>query len=130
MTKEEIEKQADKFYPNANVVTHDAIEHQGFVKGAMWMQELFENNRLSHCDSMTEEEYNRESDFVSNFIKEHHRTPTFSDAIEITREQMIDKASFAFCVAGRCCNRVNRTCREDCKKLAEFKSMILEDETE
>lgn len=96
MKREEIEIQADRFYPNANVDNHQATEHQGFVKGAMWMQELFENNRLAHCDSMTEEEYNRESDFVSNFIKEHHRTPTFSDAIEITREQMIDKACDVF----------------------------------
>lgn len=42
-------------------------------------------------------------------------------------KQMIDNASFAFCVASRCINRVNTSCRKNCKKLEEFKSMILED---
>lgn len=60
--------------------------------GYLQALEDFENNRLAHCDSMTEDEYNRESEFVDNFIKEHQRTPTFSDAIEFARKQMIDRA--------------------------------------
>ena len=92
MTKEEIEKQADKVYPNANVVTHEAIEHQGFVKGALWVQNHYESNRLAHCDGMTKEEAGREMEFVTAFVRKNNRTPTFSDAIEMTRKAMIDKA--------------------------------------
>ena len=54
--------------------------------------EYFENNRLKACDTQTPKEAERESAFVVPFVKEHHRTPTFSDAIEVTRKQMIDKA--------------------------------------
>lgn len=41
---------------------------------------------------MTQGEYERETEFVDNFIKEHHRLPTISDAIELTREQMMKEA--------------------------------------
>lgn len=126
MTKKEIEKQADYIYPNANVDIHQAIEYQGFVKGAMWMQEQFQTNGIEHFKCMSVEECKRGIEFISNFIEENDRIPTFSDAIEIIRKQMIDNASFAFCVASRCCNRVNRSCRQNCKKLAEFKSMMEE----
>lgn len=54
--------------------------------------EYFENNRLKACDNQTPEQAWRESEFVVPFVKEHHRTPTFSDAIEETRKQMIEKA--------------------------------------
>lgn len=54
--------------------------------------DYFEQNRLKACDNQTPEQAWRESEFVVSFVKEHHRTPTFSDAIEGTRKQMIDKA--------------------------------------
>lgn len=92
MTKEEIEKEADKRYKHPHIDNGDAIGHQAFCEGASWMQEQFENNRLAHCDGMTPEQAEREMDFVNAFIKEHNRTPTFSDCIEITRKGMIDKA--------------------------------------
>lgn len=92
MAKEDIEKEADKRYKHPHVDNGDAIGHQAFCEGASWMQEQFENNRLAHCDGMTPEQAEREMDFVNAFIKEHGRTPTFSDCIEITRKEMIDKA--------------------------------------
>lgn len=61
MTKEDIEKEADKRYKYPHIVNMDACGHQAFCEGASWMQEQFENNR-------------------------------FSDCIEITRKEMIDKA--------------------------------------
>lgn len=54
--------------------------------------DYFEQNRLKACDNQTPQEAWREAEFVVPFVKEHHRTPTFSDAIEETRKQMIDKA--------------------------------------
>lgn len=43
--------------------------------------EQFEKNRLAACDNMSKEEYDRETDFVDSIIKNEHRQPTFSDAI-------------------------------------------------
>ena len=64
----------------------------GVHDGYDYALEEFENNRLKACDNQTPEEAERESAFVVPFVKEHHRMPTFSDAIEETRKQMIDKA--------------------------------------
>ena len=63
----------------------------GANDGYAYALEEFENNRLKACDNQTPQEAWRESEFVVPFVKEHHRTPTFSDAIEETRKQMIDK---------------------------------------
>ena len=64
----------------------------GANDGYAYALEEFENNRLKACDNQTPQEAERESAFVVPFVKEHHRQPTFSDAIEETRKQMIDKA--------------------------------------
>lgn len=63
-----------------------------FSDGAEWMYEKFEKNRLRACDNQTEKEAEREMNFCDDFIKKHHRIPTISDTIEITRKEMIDKA--------------------------------------
>ena len=65
---------------------------EDFAKGAEWMYEEFEKNRLRACDNQTKEECEREEKFVMDFIQKNHRIPTFSDTIEITRKEMIDKA--------------------------------------
>ena len=64
----------------------------GANDGYEYALEEFENNRLRACESQTEAESERELNFAIKFFKEHHRQPTFSDAIEETRKQMIDKA--------------------------------------
>lgn len=56
--------------------------HAGLVDGAQWQQEQFEKNRLAACDAQTPEEAEREMNFVEHIIKEEHRQPTYSDAIE------------------------------------------------
>lgn len=64
----------------------------GANDGYAYALEEFENNRLKACESQTEAESERELNFAIKFFEEHHRQPTFSDAIEETRKQMIDKA--------------------------------------
>lgn len=64
----------------------------GANDGYAYALEEFENNRLKACKSQTEAEAERELNFAIKFFEEHHRQPTFSDAIEETRKQMIDKA--------------------------------------
>ena len=63
----------------------------GANDGYAYALEEFENNRLKACESQTEAEAERELNFAIKFFKEHHRQPTFSDAIEVTRKQIIDK---------------------------------------
>lgn len=71
-----------------------AEDHQQL---ADWLTELkqyreLENNRLANLDNLTVEEAEREVEFVSKFIENNHRPPIFSDAIEITRKETIEKA--------------------------------------
>ena len=56
------------------------------------MQEQWEENRLKHCDELTPQEAQVESDFVTEHLKENNRTPTFIDAIKYGQKQMIEKA--------------------------------------
>lgn len=44
MTIEEIKKIADELYPHAQIIDYNAIGHDAFVKGAMWMQEQYKIN--------------------------------------------------------------------------------------
>lgn len=69
----------------------------GVHDGYEYALEEFENNRLKACDNQTPQEAWRETEFVVPFVKKHHRTPTFSDAIEVTRKQMVDKACKIYC---------------------------------
>ena len=65
---------------------------KAFKAGANWQYEQFENERLKHCDELTAEQAQMESDFVVQHLKNFNRTPTFIDAIEYGRRLMIDKA--------------------------------------
>ena len=73
--------------PSASVAHLPEFRYDGYE----YALEEFENNRLKACDNQTPEQAWRETEFVVPFVKEHHRTPTFSDAIEVTRKQIIDK---------------------------------------
>lgn len=51
-----------------------------------------EEVRLKKCDDMTEAEYEREVAFADWYNKNGKGTPTYSDAIEWTRKEVINKA--------------------------------------
>ena len=51
-----------------------------------------EEVRLKKCDDMTEAEYEREVAFADWYNKNGKGTPTYSDAIEWARRELIDKA--------------------------------------
>lgn len=71
---------------------------EAYYAGANWQYEQFEKERLNfeprlkHCDELTAEQAQMESDFVVQHLKNFNRTPTFIDAIEYGRRLMIDKA--------------------------------------
>ena len=64
---------------------------KAFKAGANWRYEQFEKERLKHCDELTAEQAQMESDFVVQHLKNFNRTPTFIDAIEYGRESMRNK---------------------------------------
>ena len=61
------------------------------------MQEQWETNRLKHCDELTPQEAQIESDFVIEHLKKNNRPPTFIDAIKYEQKQMIEKATEWLC---------------------------------
>ena len=76
------------------VTTFDPFDlKQAFIGGAEWQYEQFEKERLKHCDELTAEQAQIESDFVVQHLEKYNKTPTFIDAIEYGRKQMIDKAA-------------------------------------
>lgn len=65
---------------------------KAFKDGAEWQYEQFEKERLKHCDELTAEQAQIESDFVVQHLEKYNRTPTFIDAIEYGKRLMIDRA--------------------------------------
>lgn len=67
-----------------------------FRAGALWQKEVFEKNRLAHCDAQTEEEAEIEQSFVMGIIENEHRQPTFDDAIKygmrLQKKKMMEEA--------------------------------------
>lgn len=63
-------------------------KRQAFKAGAQWQKQQFEKNRLEHCDSITEKQYNLEVGFIDSHIDKYNRMPTFLDAIEYGMEKM------------------------------------------
>lgn len=60
--------------------------------GAIEQKAIDEEVRLKKCDDMTEAEYDREVAFVDWYNKHRKGTPTYSDAIEWARKEVIDDA--------------------------------------
>ena len=68
-----------------------AVE-EGYIAGATEQKAIDEEVRLKKCDDMTEAEYNRETAFADWYNKNGKGTPTYSDAIEWARKDLLDKA--------------------------------------
>ena len=65
---------------------------RGYELGATEQKSIDEAVRLKNCDDMTEAEYEREVAFAEWYHKNGNGTPTFSDAIEWARKEVIEKA--------------------------------------
>lgn len=65
---------------------------EGYIAGATEQKVIDEEVRLKKCDDMTEAEYEREVAFAEWYHKNGNGTPTFSDAIEWARKEVIEKA--------------------------------------
>ena len=56
------------------------------------VREQFEKERLKHCDELTAEQAQMESDFVVQHLEKYNITPTFIDAIEYGRNIASEQA--------------------------------------
>ena len=63
-----------------------------YIAGATTQKAIDEQVRLKKCDDMTEAEYNHETSFVDWYLENGKGTPTYSDAIEWARKEVISKA--------------------------------------
>ena len=65
---------------------------KAYVAGATEQKAIDEQVRLKKCDDMTQEECDREAAFAEWYRENGKGTPTYSDAIEWARKEVIDKA--------------------------------------
>ena len=67
-------------------------EMAAYERGATDQKAIDEEVRLNKSDDMTKAEYDRETAFADWYLKNGKSTPTFSDAIEWARKDVISKA--------------------------------------
>ena len=84
-----IEERAKEYAPDPFLA---ALERKAYIAGATEQKAIDEEVRLKKCDDMTEEEYEREVAFAEWYHQNGKGTPTFSDAIEWARKEVIEKA--------------------------------------
>lgn len=96
---------------------------------AAWQKEQLENNRLKHCDSITNEQAELEQGFIDQHLDKYQRMPTFLDAIEygmrLQKEQMM-KDSVLCGVDGWFINN-KRNCRKNGRFYKYYESTITHD---
>ena len=68
------------------------IYEEAYIAGATEQKAIDEKVRLKKFDDMTLPEYCRELDFANWYDENGKGTPTYSDAIEWARKEVIDKA--------------------------------------
>ena len=88
-----IEERAKEAYPiNEYSIIVGGMIRGAYIRGAKEQQAIDEEVRLKKSDDMTEAEYNRETAFADWYLKNGKGTPTYSDAIEWARKDVISKA--------------------------------------
>ena len=88
-----IEERAKEAYPiNEYSIIVGVVIRGAYIRGAKEQQAIDEEVRLKKSDDMTEAEYDRETAFADWYLKNGKGTPTYSDAIEWARKDVISKA--------------------------------------
>ena len=90
-----IEERADAYVGHPEEIdefTTETIKRDAYIRGAKEQKAIDEEVRLKKCDDMTQAEYEREVAFAEWYHQNGKGTPTYSDAIEWTRKEVIEKA--------------------------------------
>ena len=92
-TIKSIEERAKEAYPiNEYSIIVGVMIRGAYIRGAKEQQAIDEEVRLKKSDDMTKAEYDRETAFADWYLKNGKGTPTYSDAIEWARKDVISKA--------------------------------------
>ena len=87
-----IEERANKYVWKEWTPECHFIAEESYIAGAKEQKAIDEEIRLKKSDDMTEEEYEREVAFAEWYQQNRKGTPTFSDAIEWARKEVIEQA--------------------------------------
>ena len=88
-----IAERAKEAYPiNEYSSTVGVMIRGAYIRGAKEQKAIDEEVRLKKSDDMTKAEYDRETAFADWYLKNGKGTPTYSDAIEWARKDVISKA--------------------------------------
>ena len=69
-----------------------SIFEKGYIAGATEQKTIDEGIRLKKYNNMTKEELERETAFLKQYVDEKGNMPSFSDAIEWARKEVIEEA--------------------------------------
>ena len=107
--------------------TTETIKRDAYIRGAKEQKAIDDEMLLKKWDDMTEAGYNREIAFVDWYLKNGNGAPTFSDAIEWARKEVIEKACKIFCHIGCPHKTDSYNCLNDkCDTWKIFRRMIEE----
>ena len=90
-----IEARADAYVGHPEEIdefTSATIKRDAYIRGAKEQKAIDDEMLLKKWDDMTEAEYEREVAFAEWYHQNGKGTPTYSDAIEWARKEVIDKA--------------------------------------
>ena len=90
-----IEERADAYVGHPEEIdefTSETIKRKAYIAGAKEQKAIDEEVRLKKSDDMTKAEYEREVAFADWYCQNGKGTPTYSDAIEWARRELIDDA--------------------------------------
>lgn len=100
-----------------------SIYEEAYIAGAKEQKAIDEEVRLKKSDSMTQAAYDREVAFADWYNKNGKGTPTYSDAIEWARRELIDKACE---IVRNIANEYFRNWEQSCKVEDTFRKAIEE----
>ena len=83
-----IEERAKEYAPDPFLA---ALERKAYIAGATEQKAIDEELRLSECNALTQEECDREAAFAEWHRENGKGTPTYSDAIEWARKNLLDE---------------------------------------
>lgn len=83
---------ADEKWGDIDEYHADTVAVSAYIAGAEEQKSIDEEVRLKKSDDMTQAEYDREVAFANWYHQNGKGTPTYSDAIEWARKDLLDKA--------------------------------------
>ena len=90
-----IEERADAYVGHPEEIdefTSATIKRDAYIRGTKEQKAIDDEMLLKKWDDMTEAEYKREIAFVDWYLKNGKGAPTYSDAIEWARKDLLGKA--------------------------------------